>query len=84
MEQILREIRQIVREEIERSRALAEPRFYTIDEVASVLRVSTRTVENLIASGEMPPPVRVGRQRRWHSETLEAFVHGSVSPTDNY
>src|SRR5262245_11031657 len=35
------------------------------EELRKVLRVSRRTLEALIARGEVPPHFRLGRQRRW-------------------
>jgi excisionase family DNA binding protein len=34
-------------------------------DVAEYLGVSTRTVRNLIKRGELPPPIRIGRQQFW-------------------
>lgn len=45
----------------------------TVDEAAAALRVSPRTVRNLINSGELKP-CRIGRRVLVSVATLEAFV----------
>ncbi len=40
-------------------------------EVAALLKVSTRTVERLAKSGQLPPALRVGGQYRWSQIALE-------------
>lgn len=49
------------------------PRFLTVAEVATELRVSTMTVYRLIHSGEMQA-VRVGRSYRVPESALDRFL----------
>lgn len=42
--------------------------------LARYLRVSTRTLENMLLRGEGPPYLRLGRQRRWRSADVEAWL----------
>lgn len=44
----------------------------TLDEAAAVLRVSVRTVQRLVASGQLRP-VYVGRLPRFTQAELEAY-----------
>jgi excisionase family DNA binding protein len=44
----------------------------TLDEAASVLRVSVRTVQRLVASGQLRP-IYVGRLPRFTTTELEAY-----------
>ncbi|MGP1346819.1 MAG: helix-turn-helix transcriptional regulator [Phycisphaerales bacterium] len=46
----------------------------SIDAAASTLGVSRRTLYRLIASGEFPAPVKIGRTSRVLVRELEAFV----------
>ena len=47
----------------------------TVEEVARILCVSKRTIWRLVASGELPPPVKVGKRlRRWRLQDIEDFV----------
>jgi excisionase family DNA binding protein len=48
-------------------------KFYTVEEVADILRVSTATVRNLIASGELAA-TQVGRQYRISQESLDDYI----------
>lgn len=49
-----------------------------IEQVAAALQVSRRTVENLIASGQLPS-VPIGRSRRVFSDTLREFARTGVA-----
>jgi predicted DNA-binding transcriptional regulator AlpA len=52
-----------------------EPTVYlTKLELASMLRVSTRTIGNYIRSGALPEPVKIGRRALWSRATLLAFL----------
>lgn len=49
----------------------------TVPQVAATLQVSRRTVENLLASGQLPS-VPIGRSRRVFSDTLREFARVGV------
>ncbi len=52
-----------------------EPNDYlTKAELASMLRVSTRTITNYARSGAIPGPVRLGRKALWSRAALIAFI----------
>jgi len=53
-------------------------RTYTINEVASLLKVSPKTVRRLIESGKLSA-VRVGRVYRVPHKALEAFLAQSAT-----
>jgi excisionase family DNA binding protein len=42
--------------------------------VAALLSSSRRTVERLVARGEMPAPVKLGRLRRWNRADVEEWI----------
>lgn len=42
--------------------------------VAAQLAVSTRTIHRLIAAGELPPPVKVGRASRWFRADVLGYL----------
>ena len=46
----------------------------TIKDIAELLRVSERTVENMIKDGRAPPFMRMGRVRRWDPDVLQEWV----------
>jgi excisionase family DNA binding protein len=50
---------------------------WDVDEVAAYLGVSRRTVDTLIASGEIKP-MRVGRQRRFHRKSIDAYLRSTI------
>jgi excisionase family DNA binding protein len=39
-----------------------------------VLSISPRTLETIVARGEGPPFIRLGRQRRWRLEDVDAWI----------
>jgi excisionase family DNA binding protein len=48
--------------------------YLTKSELASMLRVSTRTISNYIRAGVLPEPVKIGRRALWSRATLLAFL----------
>ena len=46
----------------------------TIDDVASILSISTRTVWRKIDTGKIPTPIRLDRQIRWKASEIQAFI----------
>ena len=59
---------------------LAEVRFTTVAEVASLMRVSKMTVYRLIHSGELPA-VRVGRSFRVPESAVHDYLETSFVDT---
>lgn len=46
----------------------------SIKDVAKTLGISPRTAETMLAAGELPPPLWIGKQRRWHPDSIAAYV----------
>ncbi len=46
----------------------------TKEDVSQVLRISIRTVENLVSSGAMPEPGRIGGRVLWHPEVFYIWL----------
>ena len=61
-------------------RQLAEVRFLTVAEVASIMRVSKMTVYRLVHSGELPA-VRVGRSCRVPEDAVHNYLRASYIDT---
>ncbi|MDA8039201.1 MAG: helix-turn-helix domain-containing protein [Actinomycetota bacterium] len=53
----------------------SKARFYTVAEVARVLRVSNMTVYRLISTGQLPA-VRVGKSYRLREEDVNRYLSG--------
>ena len=45
----------------------------TTTQVAARLTVSRRTLERLIAAGDFPPPLKIGRSSRFRPEDISTF-----------
>src|SRR5205807_2156812 len=56
----------------------ARPRFLTVAEVASMLRVSTMTVYRLIKAGQLPA-ARVGKSYRVREEDVDSYLASSYT-----
>ena len=61
-------------------RQLAEVRFLTVAEVASILRVSKMTVYRLVHAGDLPA-VRVGRSFRVPEDEVHKYLRSSFVDT---
>lgn len=46
-----------------------------VDEFASILKVSSRTIWRLVSSGEAPTPIRIGGSSRWRLSDLNAWIN---------
>lgn len=59
---------------------LAEARFLTVAEVASIMRVSKMTVYRMVHNGDLPA-VRVGRSFRVPEDAVKAYLESSFVET---
>ena len=51
------------------------PIFMTASEVARALRIGRRTLDDLVAAGACPPPIRLSRKTvRWPRAAIEALA----------
>lgn len=46
----------------------------TVKDVAEMLGIGRRTVWRLIATGQIPPPMRIGRSVRWRKASFERWL----------
>jgi len=46
----------------------------TAHEVARALDISVRSVWRMSERGDIPPPIRIGRNRRWRRDTIEQWL----------
>ena len=51
-----------------------EPRLLPIRDAAAYLGMSPRTLGRLAEKGEVPQPVRLGRNRRWDRRELDRWL----------
>ena len=61
-------------------RQLAEVRFLTVAEVASIMRVSKMTVYRMVHAGELPA-IRVGRSFRVPEDAVSKYLKTSFVDT---
>ena len=65
-----------------RSSSLTTETFLTIEEVANLLKVSSKTVRRLVQKGELPG-FRVGNQWRFKAEQIESWADAKVADGSN-
>ena len=53
---------------------IASSRLLTVDDVAGILRCSSRHVYRLADSGRMPQPIRIGSLVRWQPSVIESWI----------
>jgi excisionase family DNA binding protein len=46
-------------------------------QLAEYLQVNTRTIRRLIQTGELPRPIRIGRQLRWDEAAVRSILASS-------
>lgn len=51
----------------------------TAPEVAKLLKITVRTLENMVARNAAPPMLRVGRQRRWRKVDIEEWLATQIT-----
>ena len=68
------------RSSMSQERQLAEVKFLTVAEVASIMRVSKMTVYRMVHAGELPA-VRVGRSFRVPEDAVHQYLRGSFVET---
>ncbi len=56
-----------------------EPELLTKTDLAKLLQVSGRQVENLVRNGRLPQPIRLGTHPRWRRAGLLSFLDGLSS-----
>jgi excisionase family DNA binding protein len=49
-------------------------RTWTPNQLAEYLQVNPRTIRRLIQTGELPRPVRIGRQLRWNEAAVQSIL----------
>ena len=48
--------------------------YLTKQQLAQLLHVTPRTVNNYVVAGQLPPPIHVGRLALWNKPALAAFL----------
>lgn len=52
------------------------------EDVAQLLGVHQRTVDNLVKSGKLPSSINVGRQRRWRKKDIDAWLDAAFQSVE--
>jgi excisionase family DNA binding protein len=57
-----------------RTNSAAPSDYLTKQELADMLRVTTRTITNYVHGGALPAPTKVGRKALWNRTQLQGFL----------
>lgn len=57
------------------------PVMLTVNDLATLLRVSVRTVWRLRSAGTLPKPVEIGGSVRWDPEIIRTWMAGGCQAT---
>ena len=57
-----------------------DERLLKVEEIASRLGVSRRTVYRLADVGQLPAPIRLGGMIRWRASEIERWLDGDCKP----
>ncbi len=60
-----------------------EPVLLPASHVAKLLKVSTRTLWRLVASGKLINPIKLGRSVRWRKDELLKWIAAGCPPRSN-
>jgi len=52
------------------------------EDVAQILGVHQRTVDNLVKAGKLPGSINVGRQRRWRKKDIDAWLDAAFQSAE--
>jgi len=59
-----------------------EPVLITAEELADMLRISTRTLWRQLSAGQLIEPVRIGGSTRWPLEKVRRWIEKGCPPPD--
>ncbi|MCA9092033.1 MAG: helix-turn-helix domain-containing protein [Planctomycetaceae bacterium] len=59
---------------------LSERTLLTIQDVAEMLQVSTRSVRRLRVAGTIPVPLLIGKSVRWRGEEIRQWIDAGCLP----
>jgi excisionase family DNA binding protein len=63
---------------------MMEKMFLAKEDVAQLLGIHQRTVDNLVKAGKLPRSINVGRQLRWRKKDIENWVDTAFKSTSEY
>lgn len=59
--------------------AAISPNLLSKSDVMKLLGVSDRTIEKMVAAGDFPPPIRLGKCARWAEAAVVAWLNEKVA-----
>ena len=57
-------------------------KLYTKAELAHLLGYSTKRIDYLVESGELPKPITVGKSKRWPEIDIKNFIDAKIAERD--
>ncbi len=53
---------------------MSEFALITLEELAEILHLSSRTLQRKLSAGELPAPIRIGRSIRWPLAVIHKWI----------
>lgn len=66
------------------SAAISNSKLISVQELSSMLGMSKRTVWRLLSAGQVPQPVRIGRNTRWRLDQVCQWIDSGCPAANNY
>jgi predicted DNA-binding transcriptional regulator AlpA len=60
------------------------PMMMSKGEVCTSLKISARTLDNMVKDGAFPPAVRLGKCKYWSTVAVEAWLRNYFAPQENW
>lgn len=58
--------------------------FISKQELCTTLRISVRTLENMVREGSFPPPIRLGKQVYWTEKAVSVWRRRLVAEQESW
>lgn len=58
--------------------------FISKQELCTTLRISVRTLENMVREGSFPPPIRLGKQVYWTEKAVAVWRRRLVAEQESW
>jgi len=65
-----------------RDDVLGEPLLISVSELATILKISPRSVWRLLSAGRIVEPIRIGGTVRWRFSEVKDWIQQGCPPTD--
>jgi excisionase family DNA binding protein len=66
----------------DRDEILGDPLLISVEELATILKISPRSVWRLLSAGKLIEPVRIGGTVRWRFHEVKSWINQGCPPVN--